>query len=366
MIQFRAVRRTAKPIPVLVPMVPRYQSLKKYLKRIDEVRTYSNFGPLNSELIHRLSAFLNVPETNIQTAANATLALEGAIRTSDSSKTMWELPSWTFVATAHSARNAGISFSFVDVSADSWRAEFSDQIKNVVDVLPFGDALDLERIPSQVEAIVVDGAASIAALRNCGLPTSRKFGVVVSLHATKSLPAGEGAFFFTNSESWSNKFRQWTNFGFDNDRSAHFQSTNAKLSEYGVAVALASLDEFEKTNNVLSKVQKLATSIGLELGLEIHPAMQKGHVNPYWIAKFKSDKLKKIVVENFDSSKIGYRDWWGPGTHTHSVFTDIERGNLANTELLAKQTLGLPFHGFLTKSDFASIHKVLLSSLASH
>jgi dTDP-4-amino-4,6-dideoxygalactose transaminase len=366
MTQFRAAGRTAKPIPVLVPIVPRYRSLKKYLKRIDEVRTYSNFGPLNDELINRLSVFLNVPERNIQTAANATLALEGAIRTSETSKTMWELPSWTFVATAHSARNAGVSFSFVDVSADSWRAEFSDQIKNVIDVLPFGDTLDLERIPTQIEAIVVDGAASIAALRNCGLSSSRKFGVVVSLHATKSLPAGEGAFFFTNSESWSKKFRQWTNFGFENDRNAHLQSTNAKLSEYGAAVALASLDQFEKTNNVLSKVQKLATSIGLELGFEVHPAMQKGHVNPYWIAKFKSDNLKEIVVENFNSSKIGYRDWWGLGSHTHSVFTDIRRGNLANTELLAKQTLGLPFHGFLSKANFASIYRVLFSSLASH
>ena len=365
MIQFQAVGRTAKPIPVLVPMVPRYRSLKKYLKRIDEVRTYSNFGPLNSELIHRLSVFLNVPERNIQTAANATLALEGAIRTSDTSKTMWELPSWTFVATAHSARNAGISFSFVDVSADSWRAEFSDEARNVIDVLPFGDNLDLERISPQVETTVVDGAASIAALRNCGLPSTRKFGVVVSLHATKSLPAGEGAFFFTNSESWSNKFRQWTNFGFDNDRSAHFQSTNAKLSEYAAAVTLASLDEFHETNNKLASMQKTALSISQELGVQVHPAMHKGYVNPYWITKFETEKLKRKVVENCNSSRIGSRDWWGLGTHTHAAFSHIKHEGLANTELMARNTLGLPFHGYLNKTEFIRIYDAMRHSLLS-
>ena len=92
------VRSTPKRIPILVPNVPKYRSLKKYLKRVDSARIYSNFGPLNAELIFRLSKFLGVPERNIQTAANATLALEGAIRTSDESKLDWEMPSWTFAA----------------------------------------------------------------------------------------------------------------------------------------------------------------------------------------------------------------------------------------------------------------------------
>lgn len=361
----RTVKHSDGAIPVLIPMVPQYRSLKKYLKRIDRSHTYSNFGPLNAELIHRLSVFLNVPERNIQTAANATLALEGAIRTSESSRTTWELPSWTFVATAHSALNADLKFRFVDVSAKSWRAEFSGQCRNVIDVLPFGDGLDLERIPSQIEKIVVDGAASIAALRNCGLPNTREFGLVVSLHATKSLPAGEGAFFITNSERWSRRFRQWTNFGFDNDRSAHFQSTNAKLSEYSAAVALASVDEFESTNTTLRKMLKTALSISQEFGLQTHPAMEFGHVNPYWIVRFETERLKSKVIESCYSSRIGNRDWWGSGAHTHAAFAQIDRTKLVNTQVLANTSLGLPFHGYLKKSDFVRIREVLERSLLS-
>lgn len=363
MIQFRAVGRTAKPIPILVPMVPRYKSLKKYLKRIDEVRTYSNFGPLNSDLIHRLSVFLNVPERNIQTAANATLALEGAIRTSDASKTIWELPSWTFVATAHSALNAGVEFRFVDVSSDSWRAEFSDEARNVIDVLPFGENLDLERIPPQVETIVVDGAASIAALRNCGVPSTRKFGVVVSLHATKSLPAGEGAFFFTNSESWSKKFRQWTNFGFDNDRSAHFQSTNAKLSEYSAAVALASLDEFDNSQRILLRQQEWAREIMTTQDLIPHPAMRQGISTPYWIVNFQNRSIKDFVKFSMEKELISCRDWWKSGCHTQIPFKFLESFPLPVTEEIASLSLGLPFHNFLTHRDFMRISDALDAGL---
>jgi dTDP-4-amino-4,6-dideoxygalactose transaminase len=357
----RPVKHSGGAIPVLIPLVPQYRSLKKYLKRIDRSRTYSNFGPLNAELLHRLSVFLNVPERNIQTAANATLALEGAIRTSESSRTTWELPSWTFVATAHSALNANIKFQFVDVSTESWRAEFSGQSKNVIDVLPFGDGLDLERIPSHIEKIVVDGAASIAALRNCGLPNSPEFGLVVSLHATKSLPAGEGAFFITNSESWSRRFRQWTNFGFDNDRSAHFQSTNAKLSEYSAAVALASMDDFDKTSKILRKIQDIAISISQEGDIDVHPAMRKAILNPYWIVQFPSKSRKCEVVNSFRKLNIESRNWWGSGCHVQPLFKRKRTNSLRNTALLAETTLGVPFHPFMSESDFSQIRRSLFN-----
>ena len=353
------VRSTPKRIPILVPNVPKYRSLKKYLKRVDSARIYSNFGPLNAELIFRLSKFLGVPERNIQTAANATLALEGAIRTSDESKLDWEMPSWTFAATAAAALNAGIAFRLIDVSENTWRASFSSDCKNIIDVLPFGDELDFGRLPREIETIVVDGAASFSALRNCGMPNSKKFGLVVSLHATKSLPAGEGAFFVSNCENWSQRFRQWTNFGFDNHRVAQIVGTNAKLSEYSAAIALSSLDYFDVSQRKLRIKQELAHRISKELGLEVHPAMSKGIITPYWIVKLPSDKLVNDCIQRCESQNIETRLWWGMGLHTHGAFRNIKMGSVPVTDMLSRQTLGMPLHSFLSNSDLKRIAQQL-------
>jgi dTDP-4-amino-4,6-dideoxygalactose transaminase len=356
-------RFNSNNLPVLIPTVPKYGSIKKYLKRLDKSKIYSNFGPLNSELIFRLSNYLGVPELNIQTAANATLALEGAIRTSGSSIEGWEMPSWTFAATPHAANSAGINYKFVDISQDSWRAEFSSNCVNAIDVLPFGDELNLDRVPGKVETIIVDGAASISALRNCGLPRLKNFGLIVSMHATKSLPAGEGAFFVTNSDTWSKKFRQWTNFGFDENRYAYFQASNAKLSEYSAAVALASLDEFDKVQRAIRVQSALALDITESIGLSTHPAMKKGFSSPYWVVKFNSRREKERAALNFKSIGVGVRDWWGMGCHKQKAFIEVPKESLVNTEEIAETTLGLPFHLSLTKSDMNLISNTLKKAL---
>ena len=347
--------KSTREIPVLVPTVPNYRRLKKYLKKIDRNRTYSNFGPLNSSLITRASEYFSVSEELIQTCTNATVAIEGAIRTSGAKEDVWELPSWTFAATASALLNSNSQGRFVDVNISTWRANFSSDVRNVIDVLPFGDDLDLNRIPSSVECVVIDGAASIHALESFRLQFDRPISVIISLHATKSLPAGEGALFITNDPIWSEKFRRWTNFGFDNNRNSAFIGTNAKLSEYAAAVALASFDELITVRNRMLDLGEIARRVSQDMDLEVHPALKKGMSTPYWIAVLKDENARNVFESRLQTSRIMTRHWWGSGCHNQLAFNEIRRKRLEITDHIARTTLGIPFHLGLRKQDLRRI-----------
>lgn len=346
---------SSREIPVLVPTVPNYKHIKKYLKKIDRSRTYSNFGPLNRSLILRASQYLSIPEALIQTCSNATLAIEGAIKTSGAKEKFWELPSWTFAATAAALLNSNSKGRFVDVDASTWRANFSSDVINVLDVLPFGDDLDLSRIPSSARCVVIDAAASIHSLENCRLEFQKPIALIISLHATKSLPAGEGALFVTNNPEWSEKFRRWTNFGFDDNRNPTFIGTNAKMSEYSAAVALASFDSLNSVRHRMLELGKKVRNVSQDLGLEIHPALQKGLSTPYWILKTNNEESRNAIQSRLQKNSIMFRQWWGSGCHNHSAFANIAKNSLEITDHLSRTTLGIPFHLNLGKREIGRI-----------
>lgn len=346
-------------IPILIPEVPNLKKISRYIKQIDESKIYSNFGPLENELRRRLSELWQVPSHCIVTACNATLAIQGAIETSEESEKIWKVPSWTFVATPLAIHKAGKKFEFVDIDPESWRAVFSTEDENIVDVLPFGDDLDLSRFRKEpLSNLVIDGAASFAALSKPLPKSNHSFALVVSLHATKLLPAGEGAVMVTNNPDWAKRFRAWTNFGFTHERKSSLFGTNAKLSEYSAAVALASLDEFPETKIRMSQIQAQALQISHSLGLKTHPSMQKGIISPYWIIRFESPERKKVTQTFFESFGIQTRDWWGTGCHNEPVFKNIFSAK-PQTDLVACSTLGIPMYPELSASDLGLIETQL-------
>jgi dTDP-4-amino-4,6-dideoxygalactose transaminase len=360
--EFSGSEREAFNTPIMVPSVPSLEDISEYLVKIDDQRWYSNFGPLETKLRSRFAKIWGLSIDLVRTACNATLALQGAIETSPNRSSRWQVPSWTFTATTLALENARVNYDFVDVEYDSWRANFSSDIRNVVDVLPFGDTLDFDRlIDKGIHNIVVDGAASAAALMGT-IPTFKgNFALIVSLHATKLLPAGEGAIFVSNSLEWSNRFRSWSNFGFNGYRESSTIGTNAKLSEFGAAIAHASLDLFGETIEKYKVLQKQALRISHSLGIRCHPSFEKGIPSPYWIIVLKDEMQKFRVKEKLIHFGIETKDWWGRGCHANPIFGHLNV-SLPVTENIAKCSLGLPMHAFLTDSDFSLIYSALKES----
>lgn len=343
-------------IKVLIPRVPEAEKILPYLKRIDENRIYSNFGPLNSELIRRLSTYTGINSEYIATCANATLAIQGLMQTCPLQSEIWELPAWTFTATAAAAVQSGRKLRFVDASSD-WRARFdrtSTKQNGLIDVAPFGDSIESEPV-EKCKSLIIDAAPCFDSLKNFSLHEKYPIVIVVSLHATKLLPAGEGSFVLSNSKEWISKFKSWTNFGMNKDRVSLFIGTNAKLSELSAAVALASLDDWSNTRDKYVELTSRALSISHQYGFLTSPAMEKGLITPYWILLLNTIAQKKILIDSLNVNNIGWRDWWKHGIHKMPAYSHLATGSFPVADKISSLTLGLPFHTRLKDEDFLRI-----------
>jgi dTDP-4-amino-4,6-dideoxygalactose transaminase len=185
--------------------------------------------------------------------------------------------------------------------------------------------------------------------------------LVVSLHATKLLGAGEGGVCITNSSEVAKELKAWSNFGFQGTRESKYVGTNAKLSEYNAAVGLASLDMWEETRAVLQQHLSKALKVSESCRLIPISSMLKNFVSPYWIVSFESSGARNLAQERLNKNGIETRTWWGDGCHTMPAYAPISRRELPNTEWAASTSLGLPFHAYLSDADFEHIHGVLSS-----
>ncbi len=344
-------------INIMAPKLPTFASYKHYLEEIDHSGKYSNFGPLTKLLEARVANYLDIPTSCVISLANATLALEGAIQTSPDYKSCdWVIPSWTFSATAMAAERSGIVYKFGDIDHD-WILQEKYQTSNHIEVLPFGSA---PRSCNSRTTRIVDAAASFDAIRGIGGSKIGNSGFVVSLHATKILPAGEGAFFFANNPLWVEKIRNWANFGFDQNRNSVTVGTNAKMSEYSAAIALASLDEWTEVRAEWKYQNKVALRISEELDIEVHSAMKKGFASPYWIIDLKDVALKNIAIKLLSAGGVETRDWWRSGCHSMPFFAHIKTDGLEMTNKVASTTLGLPMHRNMSSDDFEIIKQILV------
>jgi dTDP-4-amino-4,6-dideoxygalactose transaminase len=355
--------RSSHKIELMIPSVPSLNKIAKYFERIDQSKIYSNFGPLNSELIGRLALYFGLPASNIVTVANATLGIQGALETSPTQpSSSWDLPSWTFTATAAAAVSSTRAITFRDVNNEG-RLIASTHADAVIDVLPFGAAPRFERLPSHLSSAIIDAAASFDSLKDLSFDRDTPFSAVISLHATKILPAGEGGVFVTNSEEWASKFKAWTNFGMGSNRISNFVGTNAKLSEYAAAVALSSLDEWPQLRPQLLELSERAFELSTRFSLKTTEAMKDGLATPYWVIFCKNHKVKSDMVGAFQEANIMTRDWWGQGCHKMPAYAHVPFDDLSTTDQLAATSLGLPFHLQLTNEDFTRIEKVFAEVL---
>ena len=326
------------PIALFKSSVPSIGKVLPYLERMHESGQFSNFGPLVTELESRIASSLSIDPENVCSVANATLGILGAIETSPKKYRGLKIPAWTFVATAAAAKQAGVSFAFVDVNEDhrSLAYEFEDS----VEVLPFGSGL------RDCQSFLIDGAASFDALTARPLRMKPHQGSVISLHATKSLPAGEGGIFFSRDKKWVERFRAWTNFGFaPGMRSSSHFGINAKMPEVSAAYGLASLDAWPEIRERGIQMRLEFIENFDRLGITVAPPSLEMFANPYFLLEVPS-QLKASMISGLSNVGVETRDWWGKGVHSMREYEDCPRSSLTQTNKLANTSLGIPFwHG---------------------
>ncbi|MGR4866112.1 DegT/DnrJ/EryC1/StrS family aminotransferase [Caulobacter sp. LARHSG274] len=363
-----AARRT---VQVARPRLPTAEAILPYLQRIDAARWYSNFGPLLMELEARLAHRFG-DGAQVVTTVNATQALTLALKAMDlPAGSLCATPSWTFVATAHAVRQAGLIPWFVDVDAETWMldpaavrerlAHAPGPVSAVIPVAAFGHMPDLDAWRAFQDdtavRVLVDAAAAFDAASDASLP------IVVSLHATKVMGLGEGGFLATRDPDLARQVRRLTSFGFDGTREALCVATNAKLSEYAAAVGLAALDGWPADRlRWFMAAQALRGAVA---------AVPQVRFQSGWGARWTTsvcvvglpDGTADTVETVLRAEGVDTRRWWGEGCHLGAVFADCPRDRLPNTERLARSTIGLPFAIDLTAAQVGRVAEALALAL---
>ncbi len=354
------------PIAVAKPRLPLADAILPYLRRIDTARWYSNFGPLVQELEERLAHRFG-PSALAVTCSNATQGLTLTLKALGATPgTLCAMPSWTFVATAHAAVQAGLMPWFLDADHDSWMLtpqtleaalpRAPGPVSAVIIVAPFGRMPDvaawLDFQDRTGVKVILDAAAAFDAASDARLPT------VVSLHATKVLGMGEGGYVVTDDPALASRLRRLTGFGFEGSRLSQHAATNAKISEYAAAVGLAALDAWPGDRlRWFTAAQTLRQAL-FASDLSFQPGWGHDWTTSVCVVGTPDGAAPRLAAA-LKAADIDTRQWWGDGCHASPAFAECPRTDLPNTERLARSTLGLPFYMDLDAADAARIADIL-------
>lgn len=367
------IARTGNPIPVARALLPKAAHVIPYLVQIDQSRRYANFGPLTLDLEERFAARFSAP-AHVATMANGTVALTLALKALGAEPgALCLMPSWTFVATAHAACQAGLVPYFVDVDADSWMldpaaipnlvAAAPGRVGAIVPVAAFGRMPDVSAWVAVREAldipVLLDAAAAFDALTDARVPAT------VSLHATKTLGVGEGGFIVSQDKAMVDRARALSSFGFCGSRDSQFVASNAKLNEYAAAVGHAGLDAWPAARLRFALAgTRLRIALARLRQISFQPGWSTEWVSSVCVVGLPAGASREVEA-SLSAFGVETRRWWGDGCHASPAFADCPRSALPNTEALAASTIGLPFSCDLSDDEIADIAEALTRALGA-
>ena len=350
------------------PQLPLAESVLPYWREIDGARYYSNFGPLERRLKQRIASHFGETPEHVATAANATLGLTLALLAQDVKPgTLCLMPAWTFIASAQAAELAGLKPYFVDVEPETWVLQphmareamrlAPGEVGAVMPVVPFGlpfDYVSWDEFHAETGLpVVIDAAAAFDTLRPGLVPS------VVSLHSTKVLGIGEGAFVTTRIDGLATDIERRTNFGFRGSRTSSVAAFNAKLSEYHAAVGLAALDEWPETRaDWLRVCGAYREGLSCQDQVVAQPGFGETWVSSVLVVDVLSGDAAPLE-QSLNEAGIETRQWWGDGAHAHPSMAPYPRTPLPVTERLARSTLALPLHRDLPLDDVRRVCDVV-------
>ena len=360
-----------------IPDLPSTDELVPYLRSIDTSRWYSNYGPLVSEFEQRLGQHLSQRDLQPQNGAISLTTLASCHQALVIGMRLLNLPERatvlvpcvTFPSSALAVQDAGAEPLFSDIDPDSWsltpdmarKIAAHRKIDAVMPVAVYGVPVegwdDFSRetgIP-----VIIDAAAALDVQ-----PVPAKGLVAYSMHATKPFGIGEGGILASREAGLIDSARMMSNFG-TRDHLAQGYGTNAKLSEYHAAVALAQLDRWEQVKQRRRRVFDLylkALSQHSPIG-ELQEGIDKAVTSCLMLNIAKPDAAGVVSALNA-RGVAAHRCYWPP-LHHHPHFAYIQKVDaLPHAEALNRSIIGLPFHGFMNEADVVSVVRAVAEELS--
>jgi len=329
------------------PNIPNKEKVLQRVETILDSKWLTNDGPFVKEFEAKVSDRLGVK--NCIAICNATVALEIAIKALDL-KGEVIIPSFTFIATAHSLLWQEITPIFCDIKKNSFNID-PEKIENLITPKTTGiigvhvwgipcDIKELKRVADKHNLKLMFDAAHAFDNTYNNLSIGN-FGdlEVFSFHATKFLNSFEGGMITTNNDELADKIRLMRNFGFKGYDNVIYIGTNGKMNEVCAAMGLTSLeciDDLIKKNKYnfecyseclknISGVKLINYSSTEKLNYQ-YIVIEVDEIN-YGISR---DLLVKIL----HAENVIVRKYFYPGCHNMEPY----RSYFPNSKLLLPET----------------------------
>jgi dTDP-4-amino-4,6-dideoxygalactose transaminase len=353
------------------PLLAKSNRLLHYLKKIDNNRYYSNFGPLYKECKKKFKKHLGLVKNTIIFTSNgysSLLSLCCLVKKENPKKKYILVPSYSFQANPQAILQSGFEPIFMDIKVedlcmdyeqiDTVFKKYKKNIAAIMFVSPFGYPISinyLNDIQNRFKTTVIYDAADTFMNFDKKTIDKSKIQIACSFHPTKTLPANESGMIIT-PRKYSNYFNSVINFGFKNNKNKETINLgfNAKFSEYDAAILMANLE------NVRNIKKKLIKNIGYIIYcLESNKFIKFQHLfGKTWLSlKFliitnKTINFKSLYSRSFSKYKIQiYKPWSGLPMHKHNFFTKFKKSSLKNTNFIEKRIFCLPFSIDFRKKD---------------
>jgi dTDP-4-amino-4,6-dideoxygalactose transaminase len=340
----------------LKPLLPKYHEYKNYLKKIDNKRIYSNYGPLYYKTKKIIEKHFKLKNNSVVLTSSGDASLFACLKYlkyKNKNKKYILVPSFSFSSNIHSIINSGFEPIFLDVNLKDWslsHLEITKQIKKnkkiagILIVSPFGYPIDIEylnrlRTKTQTE-IIYDAADTFLNLNDLN---DLNFFLTASFHPTKNVPGNESGMIICK-KSLEETFKSILNFGQDKKKNIKIFGFNGKISEYDCAILLATL---KKLTTIKNKI-KVSNQFIIKNVSNHSIVFQKGFGRNWFSNKlnFYSKTLNNNSCHKIFSTKkiMPYRPWTGKPMHLHSFFKKYKKVNLKNTLFLSKKIISIPLN----------------------
>lgn len=361
-------------VPVARPKLPAAGALLPFLEKLDQSRTYSNYGPVHRDLQHRLSQCFSLNGGGLALTASGSAALIGAILARAGRPGRRRLAfcaSYTFVATLSAIQCCGYEPYLLDVGAHSWALDpialghhsRINEVGLVVVTCPYGRVPDFAAWQAFSDRtgipVVVDAAAAFDTLQRQPGELPPGIPLALSFHATKAFGCGEGGAIFCADPGMLVRAIRATNNGFLGRRAVEGDNINGKMSEYHACVALAELEGWPEKAKACDQVAQ-----NYQRAFRTHRQVRSlwvGGATSYAYALYHADTPEvalRVRAALWDNG-IDSRFWYAFGIHGEAGFGPFARDDMPVTDVLSRRLLGLPFYCDLPEAEIEAISGIV-------
>jgi dTDP-4-amino-4,6-dideoxygalactose transaminase len=368
------------PVRFIHPSFPSVEEVAEDYGRILERGMFSNGGPEERELVRSVERWVG-RGTSACAVSSATAGLDLAVRVTFRAERRSALvASFTFAAGPLTLVRAGFDPVFMDIDHETWQPSWRqaaewlerhhDDCAGILLTSTYGipsvDVGQWERLAEKhAIPLVLDSAAGFGAHEPDGTAAgSRGSCEVFSMHATKTLAAGEGGLVVSRSRELVSRVERLRNFGFDDSRQVTGAGTNAKLDELTSAIARRQLGALTERVRARREVVSGYRAQLEPMGFEFPPGLERSA--PAFVpCLLPSTELRDRMRKTLAAVDVETRDYYNPPIHRQSYFSGSRRcAELAVTDEIAGRVLSLPISDHWDGADTTRIAAAVSSVVA--